>query len=374
MKFIYAKNVESDEPIMLINTHVGFDPEDGMGIDGSLFQEELLALDAMGKKRIQVWINSVGGVVLDGYNICNAILKSKTRVDTYNMGMAASIAGVIFQTGRKRIMADYSFLMYHNPYQGETKTSPMLDSMKASLNKIVSARSGMNDDEVSKMMDRESFIQADEAFTLGLCDEIESTVNINTKNFPKEVRAFAKEAGAVLNKIFNKPNMTKVTNKLQLNADANEESILEAMATAQNKAVDSALAVVNKKSKDEMDKMACDLKAAEDSLASMKEAYDKATAELTEATDKAAEVEDSIKTATAKAIVVEYVKAGKIKNDAKVIDEATAKMKADEVGMKSIFDAIPTNKIAEKFVIATEQKVKGASVATAMAKLEAKYK
>jgi ATP-dependent protease ClpP protease subunit len=55
---------------------------------GDLFQAELLALDQMEKKRIQVWINSPGGSVMDGYNMYNAMLKTKTKVDTYCVGIA----------------------------------------------------------------------------------------------------------------------------------------------------------------------------------------------------------------------------------------------------------------------------------------------
>ena len=66
---MYCVDLSADEPIMLINKHIGFDEKDGPGIDGSLFQEELLRIDAMGKKRIQIWINSPGGKVMDGYNI-----------------------------------------------------------------------------------------------------------------------------------------------------------------------------------------------------------------------------------------------------------------------------------------------------------------
>jgi ATP-dependent Clp protease protease subunit len=62
----------------------------------------------MDKKRIQVWINSPGGDVDDGYNIYNAMLKTKTKVDTHCYGMAASMAGAIFQAGHRRTMADYA--------------------------------------------------------------------------------------------------------------------------------------------------------------------------------------------------------------------------------------------------------------------------
>jgi ATP-dependent protease ClpP protease subunit len=39
------------------------------------------------------------------------------------MGLAASIAAVIFQAGRKRVMADYAKLMYHNPSGGANDVS-----------------------------------------------------------------------------------------------------------------------------------------------------------------------------------------------------------------------------------------------------------
>src|SRR5580693_4406944 len=137
---MYCTDTSAEEPIMLINKHIGFDEKDGQGIDGSLFQAELLALDRIGKKRIQVWINSPGGTVMDGYNIYNAILKSDTKVDTYCVGICASIAAVIFQAGRKRIMADYGLLMYHNPYGGTGGDE--LDAMRNSICTMIAVSTG----------------------------------------------------------------------------------------------------------------------------------------------------------------------------------------------------------------------------------------
>ena len=116
--FQYVVNPDSDEPIMLIDKHIGFDEKDGQGIDGAIFCRELIELDSLNKKSIKVWINSEGGIVMDGYNIYNAILKTKTKVDTVCVGIAASISAVIFQAGRNRIMNEYALLMYHNPYGG----------------------------------------------------------------------------------------------------------------------------------------------------------------------------------------------------------------------------------------------------------------
>ena len=155
---------------MLINKHIGFDETEGMGVEGGAFQLELLQLDSLKKKRIQVWINSTGGIVTDGYNIYSAILKSKTPVDTYCMGAAASIAGVIFQAGRKRIMADYAWLMYHNPF-GSTNDA-VIKTMRESIISMIETRCGMTEKQVSDMMNRTTFIQSDEALQMKLCDEI----------------------------------------------------------------------------------------------------------------------------------------------------------------------------------------------------------
>src|SRR5690348_5015887 len=101
--WLYTVDPDAERPVMLINTHIGFDEAEGFGVMGDAFQRELLQLDALcienNKGPIQVWINSPGGIVTDGMSIYSAILKSTTKVDTYCVGMAASIAGVIFQAG-----------------------------------------------------------------------------------------------------------------------------------------------------------------------------------------------------------------------------------------------------------------------------------
>ena len=214
---------------MLINKHIGYDEQMGMGIDGSLFQEELLRLDTLGKKRIQVWINSEGGIVMDGYKIFNAILKSKTKVDTYNTGIAASIAAVIFQAGRKRVMADYSLLMYHNPYGGD---SVELKKMRESLAIMISERTGVEKEVVLKMMDRTTWITASEALTTGFCDEIEYTSDKNSKHGnAKAMWTAGKEMANSILKPKNKVNMNKVANKLGLNAEASEDSIVSEISS-----------------------------------------------------------------------------------------------------------------------------------------------
>jgi len=316
---------------MLINKHIGFDSDEGMGIDGSLFQAELLQLDTMNKKRIQVWINSPGGIVMDGYNIYNAILKSNTKVDTYNVGIAASIAAVIFQAGRKRVMADYALLMYHNPYGGD---SVELKKMRESIAVMVSERTGTPLENVLKMMDRTTWITSSEAFASGFCDEIEASKDNNAKHGNAKAMWVA---GLQMANSFLKPNikkMTKVANKLGLNDEANEDSIIAAITEVENK----------------FTKVSNDFKKMEDDYAEMKTQCDELKAKLDEAKKKAedsdkakneAEIEN--KKGEAKNMVSNFVKIGKIKNEAAIIEKWEANALSDFEGTKNLLETLPTN-------------------------------
>jgi len=374
MNFIYAHNVDTDTPIMLINKHIGYDENDGQGIDGAQFQKELIALDGLEKKSIQIWINSVGGLVMDGYNIINAIQKTKTPVDTLCVGMAASIAAVIFQAGRKRIMSDYGILMYHNPYsEGVDKNNPLIEKMKDSLTTIICERSGMSRDDVDRMLDRETYIDANEALQMKLCDSIESSVKLNTKYYPKNVtnkNKFWNEANKVINKYFNINNMQKVANKLGLNDDASENSILAAISALENKAkaAEEEKEVSNKKNKEELDKMKEEMDEMKEKYNKMKEQYDKAKAELDEAEDKAKEEK-------AKACVKDYVSSGRIKNEEKIVAQWVAKLKEDFEGTKSLLDSISVNKKSVTIPVANSNldlNKQRNVIATAMAEISAK--
>src|ERR1700752_373827 len=133
---------------MLIDTHIGLDEVDGEGIMGGQFVRELMFLDSLNKKSIQVWICTPGGSCMDGEQIYNAILKSKTPVDTYNVGTCASIGGPIFLAGRNRYMGSWAKLMMHPASGGDKKS---LDAYNTSVAKMLSQRSFLTEDQVSKL-------------------------------------------------------------------------------------------------------------------------------------------------------------------------------------------------------------------------------
>lgn len=374
---IYTVDASVDVPIMLINKHIGFDEEDGMGIDGSLFQRELLELDNMGKKAIEIWINSPGGVVVDGYSIANAILRSKTPVDTVNVGIAASIAGVIFMAGRKRKMADYALMMIHSPSGGENQK--VIDAMEGSLVKMIAAKSSTTEEDVKYLMKRTSWLSASECLNKGFCTEIEVTKDSNKKwTSTNDVKAIWKDCTVIMNNIL-KPvsettqkntvmQLTKVTMKLGLNDAATEDNILDEIKKIENRAYTAETKVIKMEGdharalKEVTDKATADAAAATEVVNKANNERDAAKAQVTEITNKltAAEAElkkvkDSLaalekekndaleaeKQAKAEALVDSHVKTGRIKNEAKIIERYVNMAKDDFEGTKELIESIP---------------------------------
>ena len=117
-------------------------------------------------------INSPGGSVFDGIAIYN-LLKSR-GVKTIVDGVAASIASIIFLAGDEREMSEGSVLMIHNPWTfsgGDAeqlrKEADVLDSLKASLMDIYTSKTGLEESELSALMDAETWFSAEEAIEKG---------------------------------------------------------------------------------------------------------------------------------------------------------------------------------------------------------------
>lgn len=382
MLSMYTVDINSDEPIMLINKHIGFDGEDGMGIDGSLFQQELLQLDSMGKKRIQVWINSPGGVVLDGYNIFNAILKSNTPVDTYNVGIAASIAGVIFMAGRKRIMADYSSLMIHPPHGGDDRKQ--MDAIGGSLTTMLAAKSNCSEVDVKYLMDRTTWLNAAECFAKGFCTDIEITADSNKKRMPltTNVMEMWKVANSINNfKNNNSNSMTKITMKLGLNDAATEDNVITAIKGIEDKAYAADVAKIDAENKltavenaakktkadyeEEMDKM-------KKEMDSKKSAFDKLTCEYNAMVEDKVVAENAAKKVQAENMVDGFAKAGRIKNEAGIKLKWVNKAIENFEDTKSMIEDLPLSK--EAITVVVENKLGDGELSTSAMALAVKNK
>ncbi|MDD1450827.1 Clp protease ClpP [Sphingomonas sp. H160509] len=128
---------------------------------------------------ISVRINSLGGLVFDGFAIYNALKQSARRVTVHIDGVAGSIASIIAMAGDEIIMAENAVMMIHKPSDGTygvatelRSTADRLDMLQAQLVNIYAQRTGMSADELNPLLDAETWLTAAEALDLKFIDSI----------------------------------------------------------------------------------------------------------------------------------------------------------------------------------------------------------
>jgi ATP-dependent Clp protease, proteolytic subunit ClpP len=150
-----------------------------------LFKEELMS----GTGDITLWINSPGGDCIAAAQIYNMLMDYKGNVTVKIDGIAASAASVIAMAGTKVIMSPVSMLMIHNPMtmaMGDTKEMEkaisMLSEIKESIINAYELKTGMSRAKIARLMDAETWMDANKAMELGFADEmLQRDGDINTE-------------------------------------------------------------------------------------------------------------------------------------------------------------------------------------------------
>lgn len=140
-------------------------------------------LDELGDvSQINVHINSYGGEVAEGLAIYSALRRHKARVRTTCDGFACSIASVIFMAGDERLMSDASLLMIHNAWTSAwgvnaadlRKLADDMDTITSASKSAYMARVSITEDELTELMDAETWISPADAVDMGFATEIET--------------------------------------------------------------------------------------------------------------------------------------------------------------------------------------------------------
>jgi ATP-dependent Clp protease protease subunit len=160
--------------------HICFRPvHDGMS---SLIVAQLLHLEAENpSKEISMYINSPGGVVTSGLSIYDTMQYIKPKVSTLVIGQAASMGSLLLTAGEKgmRFSLPNSRIMVHQPsggYQGQA-TDIMIHAqetqkLKDRLNQIYVKHTGQTFEAVVDALERDNFMDPEQAKDWGLIDEI----------------------------------------------------------------------------------------------------------------------------------------------------------------------------------------------------------
>lgn len=133
------------------------------------------------KKDIQLYINSPGGSVTSTLAIIDTMQHVKNDISTVCVGIAASGAALVLSAGTKgkRRALPNAEVMIHQPLGGaEGQASDIEISAKhilktrASLNKLLAKNTGQSLSRIEKDVDRDFFMDADEAKKYGIIDEV----------------------------------------------------------------------------------------------------------------------------------------------------------------------------------------------------------
>ena len=142
-------------------------------------------------KDINVYINSPGGSVTAGLAIYDTMQFVTCDVNTYCMGMAASMGAVLLCAGTKgkRFALPNSHVMIHQVSGGAQGTASDVErtvefmySLKRRLNVILAEHTGKTPEEVERDADRDKYMRAEEAAAYGLVDQ----VLVNRRDVPVE--------------------------------------------------------------------------------------------------------------------------------------------------------------------------------------------
>ncbi len=133
------------------------------------------------KKDIYLYVNSPGGSVSSGLAIIDTMNHIKPDVSTICVGIAASMGATIVSQGHKgkRFVLPNAEIMIHQPWGGVSGqasdiiiTAENIIKTKKKLIKMFADSTGQKAEKVEKDMDRDFWMDAEEAKKYGIVDKI----------------------------------------------------------------------------------------------------------------------------------------------------------------------------------------------------------
>ncbi len=135
-------------------------------------------------KEISIYINSPGGVVSAGLAIFDTMHYIRPPVATLCIGQAASMGSLLLAAGEKgqRRALPNSRIMVHQPHGGYQGSAADIErhareilSLRERMDKIYSTLTGQTPEAIRTALDRDNFMDPDEAKQFGIIDEVVAT-------------------------------------------------------------------------------------------------------------------------------------------------------------------------------------------------------
>jgi ATP-dependent Clp protease protease subunit len=151
----------------------------------SVICAQLLFLESENpSKDIAIYINSPGGIVTSGLAIYDTMRYIRPEVSTVCIGQAASMGSLLLTAGAagKRYALPNARIMVHQPSGGfrgqatdiEIHAKEIL-SLRERLNQIYVEHTGQDIDKIAGALERDNFMNPEDAKSFGLIDEVVKT-------------------------------------------------------------------------------------------------------------------------------------------------------------------------------------------------------
>ena len=132
-------------------------------------------------KDIHIYINSPGGVITSGLSIYDTMRFIKPDVATMCIGQAASMGAFLLSAGKKgkRYALPNARIMIHQPSGGTQGQATDIEIqareilyLREKLNKLMAEHTGQPIEKISRDVERDFFMSAEQAKDYGLIDQI----------------------------------------------------------------------------------------------------------------------------------------------------------------------------------------------------------
>ncbi|EKB01409.1 ClpP-like prohead protease/major capsid protein fusion protein [Proteus mirabilis] len=199
-----------------------YDEIGGWGISARRFTEDLISLGNL--SHINLHIHSPGGEVFDGIAIYNQLKNHSATITVYIDGLAASMASVIAMVGDTVIMPKNAMMMIHKPWgvswgdaNDMREYADLLDKLENVLIPAYVAKTGKTTEEITAMLEQETWLDGDECVEQGFADKVIEPVKAMASLTSKRIEEFSSMPSAIKNQITPK-NTTKPTQQPQPNS------------------------------------------------------------------------------------------------------------------------------------------------------------
>lgn len=255
--------------------------------------------------RINIHINSPGGVITDGLVMFNTIKSSKKEIHTYNDGLAASMASVLLLAGDVVHAPASSIIMIHSALGGVIGNkneirdyADMLEVYEEAIINAMSAKAGKKAEDIrTQYFDgKDHFMTGEQAAKAGLIDVLEDysadlPEGVSNMTYDQIVNHYSQHKS---DKIMNLIDFFSGKAKAEKNTVEVEAAQLEQLRTASEEAVNKIAGLESEKAalntqleslKAEKSTAEASLKTVQDALAAEQAAH-KVTSDAFEAFKK----------------------------------------------------------------------------------------